>query len=377
MEALPVTGPTPRDLYYLLLFIEPNAPSLQGQALWKPRRRAAGTFLQRIFERERVEQAETRSAQREAEVETLRNQLRDTIENYEASVEELRSANEEIISSNEELRSTNEELETTKEELQSTNEELSTLNDEMLVRTREVGKTNSDLVNLVNCVNLPIVMLGRDLRIRRFTKRAEQALNFIPTDLGRLLFDIRLPFQLPTLEDDIGHVLAEGRALELETSDAAGRPFALQIHPYLAPGDRVEGVVLVFLDLPATLARSVGVQAALAAARSLAEGVWDPLAVLDARGVIVGANHYFCQQFQVAPEKVISQHLKDLDHPLFHSEKVRAIIENLVAGGPAVENISISLAGETFRINTRAMRPYGAESEPLTLLLIRGPRGPT
>ena len=48
---------------------------------------------------------------------------------------------------------------------------------------------------------MPIVMLGPDLRIRRFTPTAEKLLNLIPTDVGRPLGDIKLNLDdLPDLE---------------------------------------------------------------------------------------------------------------------------------------------------------------------------------
>src|SRR5262249_37836787 len=110
------------------------------------------------------------------EIEHIRQELSGTreylqfiIEEQEATNEELKSANEEILSSNEELQSTNEELQTAKEELQSTNEELTTVNEELNVRNLELTQTNNDLNNLLANVNIPVVMLGSDLRIRRFT----------------------------------------------------------------------------------------------------------------------------------------------------------------------------------------------------------------
>ena len=46
-------------------------------------------------------------------------------------------------------------------------------------------------------MNIPIVMVSRDLRIRRFTPLAEKVFNLIPTDVGRPISDIK-----PNLEVD-------------------------------------------------------------------------------------------------------------------------------------------------------------------------------
>jgi two-component system CheB/CheR fusion protein len=103
--------------------------------------------------------------------------MQSLVEQQEATNEELQSSSEEIQSSNEELQSINEELETAKEELEASNEELTTLNDELHNRNKELTTLNDDQSNLFSSVSLPILMLGNDLRIRRFTPQAEKSLE--------------------------------------------------------------------------------------------------------------------------------------------------------------------------------------------------------
>src|SRR5262249_48120085 len=119
-------------------------------------------------------QKSSRLADLEKELAASREYLQSIIQDLEAANEELQSANEEILSSNEELQSTNEELDTAKEELQSTNEELNTLNEELHGRNEELGQVNSDLLNLLANVQIAIVMVSNDLKIRRFTPMAEK-----------------------------------------------------------------------------------------------------------------------------------------------------------------------------------------------------------
>ena len=86
----------------------------------------------------------------------------------------MRATNAEALSVNEEFQSVNEELETAKEELQSSNEELTTVNEEMSNRNQELNRLNSDLTNLQTSAKLVILLLGRDLNIRRFSAQAER-----------------------------------------------------------------------------------------------------------------------------------------------------------------------------------------------------------
>jgi hypothetical protein len=89
------------------------------------------------------------------------------------------------------LQSTNEELETSKEEIQSSNEELATVNDELNNRNAEMNRVNNDLVNLIASVQMPIVMLGPDLRVRTASDSFYQTYRVEPGEtIGRLLYDL-------------------------------------------------------------------------------------------------------------------------------------------------------------------------------------------
>ena len=126
--------------------------------------------------------------------------LRLTIEEQESTNQQLIATNEEILSSNEELKSTNEELQTAKEEIQSANEELKTTNEELQSRNAESRRANDDLINLINNVNIPILMLSNDLCIRRFTPMMRSIFNLIPSDIGRPISDIRFDIEVDDLE---------------------------------------------------------------------------------------------------------------------------------------------------------------------------------
>jgi len=119
------------------------------------------------------------------ELASSKQYLQSIVDEQEAASQELRAAHEEVLSSNEELQSTNEELETTKEELQSANEELTTVNEQFMSRNRELDALTDDLSNFISSAALPVVTVGRDLRVRRLTPAAQDTFNLLPTDIGR------------------------------------------------------------------------------------------------------------------------------------------------------------------------------------------------
>jgi two-component system CheB/CheR fusion protein len=145
----------------------------------------------------------------------------------------------------------NEELETAKEELQSTNEELTTVNDELNTRNQEVREINSDLMNILSTVDVPILILDRERRIRRFTPKARNILNVLPSDIGRPLEDIKSNLRLDTLDQQISEVIESNQMHESEVQDRSGCWYRMQIRPYKTVENKIEGATLSLIDIDA------------------------------------------------------------------------------------------------------------------------------
>jgi two-component system CheB/CheR fusion protein len=261
------------------------------------------------------------------ELGATRDQLHSNIHDLAAANEELQSANEEILSSNEELQSTNEELDTAKEELQSTNEELTTLNDELHARNEELILANSDLANLLASVQIPIVMVGRDLTIRRFTPAAQRLLNLIPSDIGRPIRHIKPNINSLDLEQPAAEVIETMIAYESEVEDEDGRCYLLRIRPYKSVENRVDGAVLALFDISAT-------RDALSVARRTGDAVVstvrEPILLLDSNLRVTRANPAFCTAFAVRPEEAEGRFVYQLGNSRWDIPELRDLLEHVL-----------------------------------------------
>ncbi|MFW6235476.1 MAG: CheR family methyltransferase [Desulfovibrionales bacterium] len=179
------------------------------------------------------------------ELESARTYLQSLTEEKDRSNLELKAANEEILASNEELQSINEELETAKEELESSNEELTTVNQELETRNSELFTINSDLQNLFSSVEVPIIFVGPDLRIRRISPGAEKALSLTPEDRGRLITNVNLKLKI----DDIQDILFQEHQVDRDVQDMAGRWYSLAVRPYRTVDNRKDGAIMVLFDI--------------------------------------------------------------------------------------------------------------------------------
>ncbi|MGA3186763.1 MAG: chemotaxis protein CheB [Bryobacteraceae bacterium] len=185
----------------------------------------------------------------EAELNSSRQRLQALVEEYETSQEEMRASNEEMQSANEELRSTLEELETSKEELQSINEELQTVNQENRHKVEELADLSGDLQNLLAATDIATLFLDRNLRIMRFTPRVGTLFNVRVTDRSRPISDLTHRLGYAELQSDAQSVLNTLVPIEREVMDDSGNWYLTRVLPYRSSSDRIEGVVITFVDI--------------------------------------------------------------------------------------------------------------------------------
>ncbi|MFL6656614.1 MAG: chemotaxis protein CheB, partial [Massilia sp.] len=193
------------------------------------------------------------------EVQQSREELQMAREEMQTSQEELKSTNEELQSTNEELQSTNEELTTSKEEMQSMNEELQTVNHELTAKVDELSQASDDMKNLLNSTDIATLFLDEQMRVRRFTNRVTGIIKLIPGDAGRPVTDLVSMLDYPALADDAREVLQTLVFREMQVSARDGRWFTVRIMPYRTQDNRIDGVVITFVDISAakTLERAL------------------------------------------------------------------------------------------------------------------------
>ena len=334
LEVIPIKpSPLAKAPYFLILFANAHSPISPPAGKTRPKEKKTK------FASRRSQDDQFRKLQEE--LTATRQYLEAIIEEREAANEELRSALEEIQSSNEELQSTNEELETAKEELQSTNEELTTVNEEVQNRNLELSLVNSDMLNLLANVGVPIVMLSSDGRIRRFTPRAEKLLNLIPSDIGRPFSDLQPNITIPNLPELIAEVTDHLVLKELELQNREGQWYDLQIRPYKTQDNRIEGVVMAFLEIDAVKRSFAQAQEAHEFARAIVETARESLLVLDGDLRVKMVNHTFYQTFQLTPEQTENKLIYELGDGQWDIPELRRLLEEILPAKTSINDFAM------------------------------------
>ena len=308
---------TGRGEFFLVLFEAPANPAIVPK-----RTRKSGVGA----ESSQRPRHDARVGDLRRELAANRDYLQSIIQDLEAANEELQSANEEILSSNEELQSTNEELDTAKEELQSTNEELNTLNDELQSRNQELAVVNSDLVNLLGSVAIPIVIVGSDMRVRRFTPAAERLFNLIPGDVGRPIGQIKSNLQFDNLEGLIRATIDGLDPHEEEVLDHDGRWYLLGVRPYRSIDHRVDGAVLTALDIDDSRRHQQHVERTRDYFMGIVETISQPLIVVDDQMRVRTANRSFYDLFETTPRHTEGKSIYQLDGGRWNTPELRSAL---------------------------------------------------
>ncbi|PSB26771.1 hypothetical protein C7B69_11330 [filamentous cyanobacterium Phorm 46] len=218
---------------------------------------------------------------------------------------------------------------------------LNTINDELQRRNVESTKVSNDLQNLLGSINIPILMLGGDLRIRRFTPAVEGIFNLISSDVGRSLSDITHKLMVPDLEEQILEVIRTLNFKFQEVQDRDGRWYDLQIRPYRTIDNKIDGAVVVLVDINALKLSAQHLIEAKNYAETIVETVVQPLLVLYLNLRAITANHAFYETFQVTPAQTEHRSIFDLGNGQWNIPGLRSILEAILAENAEFQDIEI------------------------------------
>jgi two-component system CheB/CheR fusion protein len=307
--------------------------------------------------------AQQEIAELKSELAETREYLQTIQEEHEAATEELQASSEEVQSANEELQSINEELETSKEELESTNEELITVNEEMQTRNQELNRLNSDLNNLHESVNISIVVLGRDLTIRRFTPKAEKELNLLATDIGQPINRIKTDLDFPALEETIAEVIKTISTRETEVQGKNGRIYSLRVRPYVTIDNKIDGAVLVLVDITDLKKTEQQIRDERNYAQAIIRTVQHPLLVLDDKLRVETANESFYRTFQVSPKETGGRLIYELGDGQWDIPELRQLLEEILPRKTVFTDFEVTHTFETIGPKTMLLNAARLESK--------------
>jgi two-component system CheB/CheR fusion protein len=166
-------------------------------------------------------------------------------------------------------------------------------------------------------------MVGRDLRIRRFTRAMEPMLNLIASDVGRSITDLQPRMELPDLRRLLMEAVEGGNRKPIDVRDSHGHWFSLRILPSVGPGGKVDGAVVMLIDIDAA-------KRGLDFAEAIVETVREPLVILSQNLQVMKANKTFYETFETTREETDQHLIWDLVNGQWNIHRLRELLENVL-----------------------------------------------
>jgi hypothetical protein len=116
-------------------------------------------------------------------------------------------------------------------------------------KLESVSRAHSDVQNLMAATDVGILFLDPQLRINRFTPRISDLFNLVAGDEGRSISDFTHRLDYEDLAGDAREVLRDLGSIEREVHGHNGGWYLTRLRPYRTIEDKIDGVVVTFVDI--------------------------------------------------------------------------------------------------------------------------------
>jgi PAS domain S-box-containing protein len=148
-------------------------------------------------------------------------------------------------------------------------------------------------------------------------------LNLIASDVGRSITDLQPQMELPDLRPLLRDAMEGGDRKPRDIRDAHGHWYSLRILPSVGPIGKIDGAVLMLIDVDAA-------KRGLDFAEAIVETVREPLVILNQNLQVVKANKTFYETFQASREDTEGRLIYALGNGQWNIPKLRDLLENIL-----------------------------------------------
>ena len=230
----------------------------------------------------------------------------------------------------------------------------------------------TDLTSILDSVEVPIVVVRRDLTVAAFNQAAEDALGLCLPDIGQRPRDISAFAGSAGLEESCTEVITRGVESRIDVrADAAW--FVVRISPSTSASDHVAAVVLTFTDVTAFRAAVDQAIYERECTKAILNTVADPLVVVDADQRAQSGNRSFYTMFGVSPDQWRRTSLYELGNRAFDCAPLRTQLQAAVAALSVEQLRDLRGGGHGFRpvevdhvVTAKGERTFIVDSRPLS-----------
>jgi two-component system CheB/CheR fusion protein len=165
----------------------------------------------------------------------------------------------------------------------------------------------------------------------------QRLLSVRSTDIGRSINDIRLHLSIEDLEPILTDVLDTLGTRELEVQDRDGRWYLLRVRPYRTSDNKIEGLVVLLVDIDQIRRGQQELRDARDFSNSMLESVPTPIAILNQDCTIRSVNGAFRELSGIPASQLHDRSFPDLFQFLWGVDSLKGRLDHLCVSEPGTK----------------------------------------
>jgi two-component system CheB/CheR fusion protein len=228
-----------------------------------------------------------------------------------------------------------------------------------------------ELQNILSAIHIPLLLIDKDRKIRKYSSEAEREFHLSPHDAGSSISILSSIFQTD-MDQIFSEVLETQLSKETEVVSPSGGWRRLHLSPYRDNEGQGDGAILTIDNIDDLKAREQLSQEAFAHISSIIEAVPVALVVLEPMIELKTANAFFFEYFRLDPScKGESLH-SALQMKSDNFQKLQAAVQRALTDGGAFHELEldgefISLGYRKFLVSGRRIQWRGSPTKEIVL----------
>lgn len=188
----------------------------------------------------------------------------------------------------------------------------------------------------MRATNVAILFVDRDLRIQHYTPGIARLFNMTPEDRGRSIHHLNNYLHYQSLAEDAAQVLRDLVPVEREVLEKrgqesnAGRWFLVHMSPYRTLDDRIEGVIVTFVNITELQRSEEAVYSEKEVSEKIVQTVREGMLVLKPDLTVEFANDPFYEMFAVEKDETVGQRIYNLGNNQWDIPELRKLLEDIL-----------------------------------------------
>ena len=222
----------------------------------------------------------------------------------------------------------------------------------------------ANLLGILDSVDLPLLVVGRDLTVSGFNRAAMAAVHVTPSDIGRFARDLQGLAGVKDLDKLCQQVMADRADCRRDIRDA-DRSFILRIAPYAGSANETVGAVLTFTNVTAFRASIDQAIHEREYTKAILNTVIEPLVVLGPDLRLQTANRAFYGMFGVSRDQAHDVPFQNLGDDEWRSSGLWAALQATASIDHPFQTLEIErdlpvLGRRTVLVDARKLSREGA-----------------